>query len=261
MAEQSGLSMASVGTAPSSGEELTGTTVPCSGASGELPMPPEHFFSRDFTLEDVVAMELEKLEDPLNLTAIEETIEECATFSKSINSSLSESVMQNYTEFVEGMQQVRSVGTDMTQIDLDIKKQRKRLQEGNATLVQGSRQITKQRCKSEHLATLLSTMEEFQDLARKEAEFQQCLNGENYPEAIRQHTALQEELASDRFKQFPCLDVLHEGPDLHLAVVGQKLSDCPISPTTLRHMGLSEGLAAVPSGIPATPSESSIDLR
>jgi hypothetical protein len=221
MAEQPGLAMAAVGTAPSSGEEPSGPTVSRSGASGKLCMPPERFVA----LDDVVVLELADLEYPWNFATIEEKIEEYTSHSEHINSSLSARVMQNYQEFVQGMQQVQAVETEVTLIGVLVKKGRRTLQERDATLVRGSMQVTKQHRKSERLAKLLSTMAEFQSVVRMDTELQQCLNKENYCEAIRQHAALRQALISDRFKQFPGLGGLREGLDLHMAAVRQKLSD------------------------------------
>jgi len=180
---------------------------------------------RFVALDDVVAQELADLEYPWKLQVIEDRIQEYSIFNEDINSRLSARVMQNYSEFAQGMQQVQAVETELTLIGVLIKNSRRKLQERDQGVVRGSMQITRQHRKRKHLEKLLQTLGEFQGVVQMDRNLRQCLDSERYCEAISQHAALRDALASDKFKQFPGLLGLREGLGNHWAEVQRKLSD------------------------------------
>lgn len=182
---------------------------------------PERFVSTD----DVVSKELADLKYPWDLAAIEERIKEYSTFSEKINAQLSSRVMANYNEFVQGMQQVQAVETELTLIGVLVKNGRRKLQERDLGLVKGSMNVTRQHKKSQRLESLLGILSEFQGVVRMSERLTECLSSENYCEAIAQQQALEQALADPRFQQFPGLLSLREGLSGHVANVQQKLSD------------------------------------
>lgn len=182
---------------------------------------PDRFFS----LDDVVSQELTDLDYPWNLGIIEERIREYTVFSEEINAQLSARVMRNYNDFVQGMQQVQSVETELTLVGVLIKNGRRKLQERDLGLVRGSMHITRQQRKSERLSRLLATLKEFQGVVQIDTRLRQSVHSENYSEAITQHAALREAISRDQFKQFPGVLGLREGLTLHHELVKQKLSD------------------------------------
>ena len=106
--------------------------------------------------------ELADLDFPWNLGIIEERIQEYSTVSDEINAQLSARVMRNYNDFVQGMQHVQSVETELTLVGVLIKNARRKLKERDAGLVRGSMHITRQQRKKERLTRLLATLTEFQ---------------------------------------------------------------------------------------------------
>mmetsp|Transcript_38897 Transcript_38897/g.103817 ORF Transcript_38897/g.103817 Transcript_38897/m.103817 type:complete len:1025 (-) Transcript_38897:132-3206(-) len=190
-------------------------------AAAKMGSLPERFAS----VEDVVAKELKDLAHPWDLAAIEERIREYSVFSEKINAQLSSRVMANYNEFVQGMQQVQAVETELTLIGVLVKNGRRKLQERDLGLVRGSMHVTRQHKKSQRLTSLLDTLSEFQGVVRMHARLGECLSSDNYCEAIAQQQALQEAVAAEKFQQFPGLLSLREGLSGHIANVQQKLSD------------------------------------
>jgi len=182
---------------------------------------PDRFFS----LDDVVSQELTDLDFPWNLGIIEERIQEYSTVSDEINAQLSARVMRNYNDFVQGMQHVQSVETELTLVGVLIKNARRKLKERDAGLVRGSMHITRQQRKKERLTRLLTTLSEFQGVVQIDTNLRQCVNNENYSEAISQHALLKEALSRDKFKQFPGVLALRDGLSMHHDLVKQKLSD------------------------------------
>eukprot|EP00439_Symbiodinium_sp_Y106_P085915 s55_g30.t1 len=104
----------------------------------EVPKLPERFLG----FEDVVAKELGDLDYPWNLKAMEERIQEYSTISEAINAQLSARVMQNYNEFVTGMQMVQSVETELSLIGVLVKNGRRKLQMHDQGITRGSMQVT-----------------------------------------------------------------------------------------------------------------------
>lgn len=182
---------------------------------------PDRFVST----EDVVAKEFADLAFPWDLANIEERIGEYTTFSEKIDTQLSFRVMQNYNEFVQGMQQVQAVETELTLIGVLVKNGRRKLHERDLGLVKGSMQVAKQHKKSQRLASVLTTLSDFQEVVQLQKRLDDSLNAENYCEAIAQHKALVESLADERFCQFPGIVGLREGLSLSLSAVQQRLSD------------------------------------
>merc|ERR1719230_459526 len=166
---------------------------------------------RFFALDDVVSQELNNLDFPWNLGIIEERIREYTAFSDEINAQLSARVMRNYNDFVQGMQQVQSVETELTLVGVLIKNGRRKLKERDNGLVRGSMHITRQQRKSERLSRLLTTLSEFQDVLAIDSNLRRSVNGDNYSEAITQHSVLREALSREQFKQFPGVLALREG--------------------------------------------------
>jgi len=182
---------------------------------------PECYFS----LDDVVGKEIADLAYPWDISAIEDRIAQNSVISEAINSQLSARVMQNYGEFVQGMQQVQSVETELTLIGVLVKNSRRKLQERDSGLVQGGIHIARQQQKSERLSSLLVTLEDFQSVSSTNSQLRRCANSEDYCQAIAKHEELQEGLSREEVKQFPSLVGLKQGLTLHLAAVRQKLSD------------------------------------
>merc|ERR1719387_1328686 len=178
-----------------------------------------------FTLEDVMSQELAELDYPLNLGLIEERIAEHSTCSDHINAQLSARVMRNYNDFVQGMQQVQAVETELTLIGVLVKNGRCKLQERDKGLVKGSIEISVQQRKKERVKQLLATLSEFQGVVQIDTRLRQCLACGDYCQAIAQHAKLKDALAADRFRSFPGIQGLREGLELHHAEIRQKLSD------------------------------------
>lgn len=213
-------------------DAASGTLAPAGSAAGasssgspagECPTGrlPERFVALDYC----VAQELSDVEYPWDLTAVEDRIKDYSSISEKINAQLSARVMQNYNEFVQGMQQVQTVETELTLIGVLVKNGRRKLQERDLGLVRGSMHVTRQHKKAQRLEGLLATLSEFQDVVRLNTSLSECIRGENYCEAIAQHTALVEALAVEKFRRFPGLLGLREGLGHHLDQVQQKLSD------------------------------------
>eukprot|EP00930_Biecheleria_cincta_P063908 TRINITY_DN4944_c3_g1_i1.p1 TRINITY_DN4944_c3_g1~~TRINITY_DN4944_c3_g1_i1.p1 ORF type:complete len:172 (-),score=42.72 TRINITY_DN4944_c3_g1_i1:193-708(-) len=120
----------------------------------DVSMLPERFLA----LDDVVAKELAELDYPWNIRAIEETIQEYTSLSEAISAQLSDQVMQNYNKFMQGIQQVQCVETELSLIDVLIKNGRRKLQNHDAGITCGSMQITRQHRKRERLKDLLKLL-------------------------------------------------------------------------------------------------------
>jgi len=199
-----------------------GSSSASSSSRGREPTKlPERFLG----LDDVVAKELAELDYPWNLKAIEERIQEYSSCSEAINAQLSARVMANYNEFVQGMQQVQAVETELSLIGVLVKNGRRKLQNHDSGIVRGSMQITLQQRKKERLKELLALLEDFQGVVEIDGQLRERLSAEKYCEAIVQHAALRDALGTQRFAQFPGLVGLQDGMSSNLSLVQQKLSD------------------------------------
>eukprot|EP00929_Paragymnodinium_shiwhaense_P016840 TRINITY_DN12548_c1_g1_i3.p1 TRINITY_DN12548_c1_g1~~TRINITY_DN12548_c1_g1_i3.p1 ORF type:complete len:984 (-),score=213.49 TRINITY_DN12548_c1_g1_i3:98-3049(-) len=180
---------------------------------------------RFFDTSDVVAQEIADLPYPWNQAVMEERIRDYSSCSEAINVRLSDGVRRNYSEFVQGMQQVESVETELTMIGVLLKNSRRKLKERDTGLRRGSLQVARQHRKRDRLRRLLATLTDFQAITCLEAKLREGVQSENYVEALAHHAALREDLAAAKFRQFPGILSLRQGLGLHLAVVQQKLSD------------------------------------
>eukprot|EP00928_Gymnodinium_smaydae_P083308 TRINITY_DN6653_c0_g5_i1.p1 TRINITY_DN6653_c0_g5~~TRINITY_DN6653_c0_g5_i1.p1 ORF type:complete len:1096 (-),score=170.72 TRINITY_DN6653_c0_g5_i1:105-3242(-) len=183
---------------------------------------PGRFFQ---LTQDIVVQEIATLQQPWDVSAIDERIRKYSACSETVNARLSDGVRRNYGEFVRGMQQVEAVEAELTTIGVLVKNGRRTLRQSDAKLVRGGLCVARRRQKSERLKALLSTMEEFQAIVRVDARLRECLQTESYCEALTLHDALRAELADSRIRQFPSLLSLREGLGLHLDFIRQKLSD------------------------------------
>lgn len=190
-------------------------------ANTKLAALPERFVA----LDDVVAQELADLDFPWNLKAIEERIGEYTAFSESINAQLSARVMQNYNEFVQGMQQVQAVETELTLIGVLIKNGRRKLQERDTGLLRGGMAITRQRRKRERLRNLLGMLDGLQGVVSLEGQLRSCLHGQSFCEAIGHNAELRQRLSTEHFRQFAGLAGLRGSLSENLVLVQQRLGD------------------------------------
>ncbi|CAE7615595.1 VPS50 [Symbiodinium sp. CCMP2592] len=187
----------------------------------EVPKLPERFLG----FEDVVAKELGDLDYPWNLKAMEERIQEYSTISEAINAQLSARVMQNYNEFVTGMQMVQSVETELSLIGVLVKNGRRKLQMHDQGITRGSMQVTRQHRRQQRMKELLAMLEELEGVVAINQRLRHRVDAGQYAEAIAQHGLLRDALDPTQYGRFPCLVGLQKSMSDHLALVEQKLSD------------------------------------
>eukprot|EP00434_Breviolum_minutum_P023815 symbB.v1.2.021008.t1/scaffold1777.1/size101761/3 len=186
---------------------------------------PPQLAERFLLLDDVVAKELSELDYPWNLKAIEERIDEYSSVSEAINVQLSARVMQNYNDFVSGMQMVQSVETELSLIGVLIKNGRRKLQIHDQGILRGSMQITRQHRRRQRLKELLSLLEDLQSVVEIDARLQQSIDEDHFAEAIIQHSVLRDTLASAEYRRFPGVVGLQQSMANNLTLVQQKLSE------------------------------------
>lgn len=186
---------------------------------------PPQLAERFLLLDDVVAKELSDLDYPWNLKAIEERIVEYSSVSEAINLQLSARVMQNYNDFVSGMQMVQSVETELSLIGVLIKNGRRKLQIHDQGILRGSMQITRQQRRRERLKELLSLLDDLQSVVEIHARLCESIDDDRFAEAIVQHSVLRDALASAEYRRFPGVVGLQQSMANNLTLVQQKLSD------------------------------------
>eukprot|EP00435_Cladocopium_sp_Y103_P040851 s1308_g11.t1 len=186
---------------------------------------PPQLAERFLLLDDVVAKELSELDYPWNLKAIEERIVEYSSVSEAINLQLSARVMQNYNDFVSGMQMVQSVETELSLIGVLIKNGRRKLQIHDQGILRGSMQITRQHRRRERLKELLSLLDDLQSVVEIHARLCESIDDDRFAEAIVQHSVLRDALASAEYRRFPGVVGLQQSMANNLTLVQQKLSD------------------------------------
>eukprot|EP00913_Durusdinium_trenchii_P024756 g23237.t1 len=204
-----------------------------SSASSSQPggKDPPKLAERFLLLDDVVAkdhvsvQELGDLDYPWNLKAIEDRIAEYSSVSEAINLQLSARVMQNYNDFVTGMQMVQSVETELSLIGVLIKNGRRKLQIHDQGILRGSMRITRQHQRRERLKELLSLLEDLQGVVEIDARLRESIDEDRYAEAILQHSVLRDALASAQYRRFPGVVGLHQSMANNLTLVQQKLSE------------------------------------
>eukprot|EP00742_Colponemidia_sp_Colp-10_P007504 GILJ01008088.1.p1 GENE.GILJ01008088.1~~GILJ01008088.1.p1 ORF type:complete len:1012 (+),score=165.37 GILJ01008088.1:151-3186(+) len=158
--------------------------------------------------KDASQVELKALPDSFDPDAIDTRIRECLRALEIINARLSDRVLANYNQFVQGMQKVQEVQSDLTLTGILITNSRRQLAKAEENLIRGGLTIVNKHRKKKKLEDMQGYLLQIHTFTKTESLVKEALKAQQYHEALSMCQDAMGKLNSPDYMQFLSLQEL-----------------------------------------------------